>query len=126
MKRFYFGFVFVGIVLSLLSIIAIFKSDEEYLTTKGTIVRIDEYYDNVDDTYNYTVYIDYEVNNTKYKDVEYGAYDSSMKVKDEVIVYYSPNDPTHIQAKGYEKVPYIVLPFALLITIFGIIKVIKA
>ena len=125
MKRFYFSFIIVGLLISIISLVGIFKPDEDYLTTQGTIIRIEEYWDTIDDTYSYTPIINYEVNGVKYDNIEYGAYDSSMKVGDKVTVYYSPTDPTRIQAEGYKTVPYITLPFALLITIYGIYKVIK-
>ena len=125
MKKFYFGFIIVGLILSCLSLYGIFGPKKEYLTTQGTIVSIIEDYDATDDSFISRVLINYEVNGIKYEDVEYGAYDSSMKVGDQVTVYYEEENPTHIQAEGYTKVPYVVLPFALLSTIGGIIAVIK-
>lgn len=107
------------------SIYGIFAPDKEYLTTKGTIVDIEIVYDSIDDNNTYKPYIDYEVNGIKYEHVEYGAYDSSMKVNDEVVVYYDPEDPTLIQAEGYKKVPYVVLGISTIFTISSIIVAIK-
>ena len=107
------------------SIIGIFTPDKEYLTTKGIIVDIEEYYDSIDDSNSYTTYIDYEVNGTKYEHVQYGSYNSSMKINDEIVVYYDPEDPTLIQAEGYKKVPYVVLGISTVFTIGSIITMIR-
>lgn len=122
-------FVILPIVFSLLfigiSTYDILKPDEKYLTTTGKIVRIVEDYDISADAISYTTYIDYEVNNTKYRNVEYGAYNSSMNVGDEVTVYYLENNPTFIQAEGYEKTPYIVIGISLVFLIISIVILVK-
>ena len=121
MKKFLLSTLVLELLFIGISIYGIFKPDVEYNITTGRIVYIDEYYDAIDDGIRYTPYINYTVNGVEYKNVEYGAYDSSMKVNDEVNVYYLPDDPTFIQAEGYEKVPYVVLAIStifLLITIF--------
>lgn len=125
MKRFGFSFILAGLIIFVLSLIGIFKPDEKYLTTTGTIVNIVEDFDVVDDSTYYTVYINYEANNTEFNNVEYGAYDSSMKIGDEVKVYYSPEDPSHIQAEGYQKVPYITLCASIVGIIIGVVFLFK-
>lgn len=121
MKKFFMPFIIASIGFMCLSIYGIFKPDVEYKTTTGIIVRIDEHYDPIDDSINYTPYIDYKVDKTEYKDVEYGAYNSSMKIGDEVKVYYEPTDPTSIQAEGYKKVPYITLAISIVFLIVSIV-----
>lgn len=112
--------LFVGI-----SIFGIFHKDIDYQVTKGKITYIEEYYDPIDKEFWYTTYIDYSVNGIEYKNVEYGAYDSSMKIGDEVNVYYSEDDPTFIQAEGYKKVPYVVLSISLVFLVITILAFIK-
>lgn len=125
MKRFGISFIVAGLLIFILSLVGIFKPEEKYLTTTGTIVNIIEDYDAIDDSTYYTVYINYEANNIDFNNVEYGAYNSSMKIGDEVKVYYSPKDPSHIQAEGYQKVPYITLCASIVGIIVGIVFVVK-
>ena len=125
MKKFYLVFIIFSLVFVGLGTYGIFKPEEKYEETIGTIVRIEEGYSTSDDGITYTPYINYKVNNKEYKDVQYGAYNSSMKVGDEVKVYYLFDDPTYIQAEGYKNVPYIVLGISLIflsISIFLFIK----
>lgn len=125
MKKFILPSIIVSILFIVLSIIGIVKPDEEYYTTTGTIVRIEEYLDVIDDTTYYTPYIDYEVNDIQYKDVEYGAYNSNMQVGQQVTVYYLPEDPSMIQAEGYKKVPYITLGISLVFLAISVFLFIK-
>ena len=108
MRKISIPFIVVSLLFMGFSIYGILKPKEEYLTTKGIIVEIEEDYDPIDDNTFYTTFIDYEVEDKKYSHVEYGAYNSKMNVGDEVTVYYIENNPSLIQAEGYQKVPYIV------------------
>lgn len=109
MKKFFITFLIASSIIAIASIYAIFAPEKDYETTTGIIVRFEEDYDFDTDTHFYTTFINYEVDDKQYEDVEYGAYKSSMKVGDEVIVYYAKDDPTFIQAEGYTTVPYITL-----------------
>lgn len=120
MKKFSLGFIVVELMFIIISLYGIFHKDIDYEVTKGKIVYIEEYHDPINEEFWYTPYIDYSVNGIEYKNVEYGAYDSSMKVGDEVNVYYSTEDPTLIQAEGFKKVPYIVLSISLVFLIITI------
>lgn len=125
MKKFNLLSILVSVLFIGLSLYAILKEDPEYKITTGKIVTIEEYYDPIDDMRTYTPYIDYKVNDIEYKNVEYGAYDSSMKVGDNVNVYYLPEDPSLIQAEGYKNVPYIVLTISSILLVASIIVFIK-
>lgn len=125
MRKYYIPFALASIIILVLSLIGIFKKDVDYQETTGIIKHIEEEYDPAQEDYEYKVYIDYLVKNKKYQDILYPSYNSSMKVNDEVIVYYDPDDPKLIQAEGYEIVPYITLGasiIALVVTIRGMIK----
>lgn len=125
MKKYFIGTMIVGLLFICLSIYGIFHKDIEYIETKGIITDINSDYDSISEQTIYKVYIDYSVDNVEYKNVEYGAYNSSMQIGDEVIVYYSPDNPTFIQAEGYKKVPYVVLAISIvfeLISIFFFIR----
>ena len=115
----------ISIILLIFSLYGIFGPKKEYLTTTGTIVNIVESMDVTTDSTNSKAIIDYTVNGKEYKNVEYGAYNSSMKIGDEVLVYYEPNDPTHIQAEGFQKVPYVVLGISIVTIAVSIVLFIK-
>lgn len=103
----YISCIIASLIILVISIIGITAPKIEMLETKGVIVNIKEYIDPIDDTNSYTTYIDYSIGKEKYKNVEYGAYDSKMKVGDQVIVMYDPNNHTHIEAPNADRVPYI-------------------
>lgn len=111
-----FDLVFIG-----LAIFSILQPEKEYRKAIGTIIRIEEQYDSTDSSNDMIVYISYKAGGKFFNNVEYGAYDSSMKVGDKVNVYYEPGNPSFFQPEGYKTVPYVVLGIAvvfLLVTIF--------
>lgn len=119
--------IIVASILALLSLIAVVRSDDTvYKNTEATIVRIEEEYDTLNEQYEHTVYVDYEVDGVEFKGVEYGAYDSSMEIGDTVKVKYDMKDPAFIQAEGSEKVPYIVGGVGLAVFVVGVFMLIKA
>ena len=124
-RRFLVILVFVAIILMVISLFGIFGPKKEYLTTTGTIVNIVESMDVTTDSINSKAIIDYTADGKEYKNVEYGAYNSSMKIGDEVLVYYEPNDPTHIQAEGFQNVPYVVLGVSIVTIAISIVLFIK-
>ena len=69
-------------------------------STTGVITGIEREWNGTDedgfDQYNYTVYVDYEVDGKKYENVKYPNYDSSMKKGDEVTVLYQSANPENI------------------------------
>ncbi|MCR5150824.1 MAG: hypothetical protein K6B52_06325 [Clostridiales bacterium] len=47
-------------------------------------------------SFDYTVYVNYEIDGKKYENVEYPGYDSSMKNGDDVTVLYQSSNPDNI------------------------------
>ena len=119
--------ILLALILTGLSVIGIVRKDDaEYRDVEATIVRINEEYDQINEQYEYTVFVDYEVDGVKYKSVEYGAYDSSMEIGDTVEAKYDVNNPEVIEAEGSEKVPYIVGGVGIAVAVFGVFMLIKA
>lgn len=119
--------ILMALILTGLSVIGIVRKDDaEYRDVEATIVRINEEYDQINEQYEYTVFVDYEVDGVKYKSVEYGAYDSSMEIGDTVEAKYDVNNPEVIEAEGSEKVPYIVGGVGIAVAVFGVFMLIKA
>lgn len=128
-KRFFMAIstIIIALIFVGLSIFAIARKDEvTFENVEATIVRIDEFYDTVNQQNEYTVFVDYEVEGVKYKGVEYGAYDSSMDVGDTVTAKYDVDNPEFIEAEGSENVPYIVGGAGFVLAVFGIYMLIKA
>ena len=115
----------MSVLLISISLFLLLSPKKEYLTTTGTIVDIVERMDVSTDSIDNKAIIDYTVDGIDYKDVEYGAYNSSMKIGDEVLVYYEADNPSHIQAKGFEKVPYVILIVSTVALVASIILLIK-
>lgn len=84
--------------------------------TTGTIVEINEYYDNAgeDNTLMHEVFISYKVGNKKYEHIPYFEYNSKMKEGDRVSFYYMSEDPSQIAGSNKESTPYIGLVFAII------------
>ena len=116
----------VGLIILSLGIFAVIHdktSNTIYEDLTATIVDIDKRLvsDGPNDNhYEYTVYVDYAVYGERYEHVEYGAYDSKMKVGDKVTVYYDVSDPSIINAPGFENVPYIFIAVGTVITFIGV------
>lgn len=115
-------FIVIGLVFFL-------KFDPEAYDVKatGTIVEIAEYYDTsgTENELHHSVYIDYFAGDKKYEHVDYGKYNSRMKVGDEVEFYYMSADPSQIAGTDKEKVPYIGLAFAIIGAVLLVITVYK-
>lgn len=92
------------VIVSLFAFANNLRSGKKYEETTGVIVSIDEFR-GADDQYEYSVRVNYGANGMFFKDAEYGAYSSSMKVGDSVTVLYNPEDPSDIKAPGYKSVP---------------------
>ncbi len=130
MKLFRFGalgFIVIGLILAGISVFVLTRPKVDYRTCEGTIVKIEERDEYVGDelTREYKVFIDYEADGKEYKEVEYGAYDSSMDEGDTVTVYYDPADPSRIQPEGFEKVPYVVLAAGIVSVAAGVVMLIR-
>ena len=114
----------ISLIILGLSLFSIFGPKKEYLKTTGIITNFRLEHSATDDI-TYKTIINYSVDGIEYKDVEYGSYNSSMKIGDEVTVLYNPINPTQIQAEGFEKVAYVTLPISIIgimLCIIGFIK----
>ena len=125
MRRFLVIFFIADLFFIVFSIYGIFHDDGPYKQTTGVIKNIISDYNYNDEMSICHVYIDYNVNGQEFKNVEYGAYNSSMKINDEVVVYYKEDNPSFIQAEGYKKVPYITLVLSIIFAIIGTLTFIK-
>lgn len=115
----------LALVFIIVSIVLMNAPKKELLETKGTIVKfVDNYAENGEYESTDTI-INYTVNGKKYKDVNYGAYDSKMKVGDEIVVLYDETDPSFIQTPGSDKVPYIVLGISSVIFIVSLVSFVR-
>ena len=89
-------FVVAGIVVIVMGVNRLNSKSDYDASTTGVIVGIEREWTGTDedgfDQYNYTVYINYEVDGQKYENVEYPSYDSSMKKGDEVEVKFEGID----------------------------------
>ena len=120
------GFIVLGLALIVICIIIIVKPDDRvFVETTGTIVNIVEEYSSFDDSNNYQVFVDYSVDGKDYKNVEYGAYNSKMKVGDSVTILYNQDDPTDITSPGSDKVVYFVLAAGILSLLVGVGLILK-
>ena len=117
--------IIVSLMLVVFGVIGIFAPEKDYKTAIGRIVAIEDYWDSIDDTITYEVYIDYKANGKNFNHAYYPSYDSSMKIGDEVTVLYDPYDPLLIQAPGHEKIPYIVGGVGLVATVIFAIDLLR-
>jgi hypothetical protein len=78
------------------------------------------------DQYDYTVYVNYEVDGQKYENVKYPSYDSSMQKGDEVEVLYQSSDPTNIAEGNLTGNATIMIVIGAVCTLAGVVAVVKA
>ena len=125
LHRFWYILIAFALLLMGISLYGIFGPERDYLKTKGTIVGFDVKTDTISDSIEYQTIIDYSINGKEFKNVEYGQYKSSMRIGDEVVVYYDKDNPELIQPSGYKDVPYVVLGASVVfiaISIGGLIR----
>ena len=122
------GFMLIGLAFVVFGIFALSAPRDEYLQTEATIVNIEEYYEDFgsDRQLMNRVYIDYEVDGVKYENVEFNAYDSSMKVGGTVTIEYSPEDPTVIQSTGDGWMLYIFILVGAIAFVGGVISLVRS
>lgn len=124
-RKFAIILAIVAIILMSISLFGIFGPKKEYLTTTGRIVDIVESMDVSSDSIEYKAIIDYIVDAVEYNNVEYGSYNSSMEIGDEVLVYYEKDNPSKIQAEGFQTVPYVILGVSFISIIISIFLFIR-
>ena len=78
------------------------------------------------DTYEYHVYVEYEIDGEKYKDVQYPGYDGSMKVGDELEILYQSADPTQISEKNITGSAILFFVAGAVFIVIGLVMSIRA
>ena len=81
----------------------------------GTITDMDEHYESIggDNELVCDVYIDYVADGKNYEHVEFGEWNSGMRLGDEVEFWYMSSDPAKIASAGKDAAPYFALAFAI-------------
>ena len=123
-------FVVAGIVVIVMGVNRLNSKSDYDASTTGVIVGIEREWTGTDedgfDQYNYTVYINYEVDGQKYENVEYPSYDSSMKKGDEVEVLYQSSDPTNIAEGNLTGNATIMIVIGAVCALVGVVAAVKA
>ncbi len=122
--------IIVGLMFIIIGLLLFFNYDPAAydIPTKGVIVEITDYYEDIGDEsqLTHTVYIDYSADGTTYRHVELGEYNSKMKVGDEVDIFYMSSDPAQFARTDKGMTPYFGLIAAVIGAAILVITVIKA
>jgi hypothetical protein len=117
-------FLIIGVLLLIISGLVFAISQKFYSvaqTTEAIITDIVVTRD-IDNGRNYDVYIDYEIDGTKYDDVRIKYYNSSMDIGDTITVYYDPSNPSEVRMKmGSVIVLLVLVPIGVVFSIVGIL-----
>ena len=116
------GFLLAGLAFTVVSIVILCQPKKELAECEGEIVEISESYNPASESTEHEVFVDYEVNGTYYEHAPYFSYDSSMELGGKVTVLYDPDDPSQIQAPGFEIVPWVTLGAGVLVTLGTVIS----
>lgn len=123
-------FVVAGVFVIVMGVNRLNSKKDYDASTTGVIVGIEREWSGTDedgfDQYDYTVYVNYEVDGQKYENVKYPSYDSSMKKGDEVEVLYQSSDPTNIAEGNLTGNATIMIVIGAVCTLFGVAAVVKA
>ena len=123
-------FIIAGIVVIVLGVNRMSSKKNYDAATTGVIVGIEREWTGTDedgfDQYDYTVYVDYEVDGKKYENVEYPVYDSSMQKGDQVEILYQSADPTNIAEGNISGNATIMIVLGAVFAVIGVAAVIKA
>lgn len=99
-------------------------------STVGVIVGIEREWTGTDgdgfDEYEYTVYVDYEIDGKKYENVKYPSYDSSMKKGDEVRILYQSANPENIAEGNLTGNAAVMIVMGAAFTLIGLFMGLKA
>lgn len=123
-------FVVAGVFVIVMGVNRLNSKKDYDASTTGVIVGIEREWSGTDedgfDQYDYTVYVNYEVDGQKYENVKYPSYDSSMQKGDEVEVLYQSSDPTNIAEGNLTGNATIMIVIGAVCTLAGVVAVIKA
>lgn len=120
------GFMIIGAIFIVLSVLIMRAPERELIPITVTIVDIQEERDIIDDEIRYAVFVDYEVNGKEYKNIEYGAYDSSMEVGGTTEAFYDASDPTLLSSTESNLIVYVILVVGIAAFAFGVIGIVKS
>ncbi len=123
-------FVVAGVFVIVMGVNRLNSKKDYDASTTGVIVGIEREWSGTDedgfDQYDYTVYVNYEVDGQKYENVKYPSYDSSMQKGDEVEVLYQSSDPTNIAEGNLTGNATIMIVIGAVCTLAGVAAVVKA
>ncbi len=99
-------------------------------STKAVIVGIEREWTGTDedgfDTYDYKVYVDYEVDGKKYENREYPGYSSSMKKGDELEILYQSSNPENFAEKNVTGNSVIMIVIGAVLALAGVFMGLRA
>ncbi len=123
-------FVAAGIVMIVMGVNRLNSKKNYDASTTGVIVGIEREWTGTDadgfDQYDYTVYVDYEVDGKKYENVKYPTYDSSMQKGDEVEILYQSANPANIAEGNLSGNATFMIVFGVVVALIGVVSAIKA
>ena len=123
-------FVVAGIFVIVMGVNRLNSKKDYDASTTGVIVGIEREWSGTDedgfDQYDYTVYVNYEVDGQKYENVKYPSYDSSMQKGGEVEVLYQSSDPTNIAEGNLTGNATIMIVIGAVCVLFGAAAVVKS
>ncbi|MBQ6020856.1 MAG: DUF3592 domain-containing protein [Clostridia bacterium] len=127
-------FPVVAVVLGIVVLVLGFKklgSKKNYdASVTGVITGIEREWSGTDedgfDQYDYTVYVDYEVDGKKYEGVKYPSYDSSMQKGDEVEILYQSSNPENIAEGNIAGNATIMIVIGAVAALAGLVMAVKA
>lgn len=123
-------FVVAGVFVIVMGVNRLNSKKDYDASTTGVIVGIEREWSGTDedgfDQYDYTVYVNYEVDGQKYENVKYPSYDSSMQKGDEVEVLYQSSDPTNIAEGNLTGNATIMIVIGAVCTLAGVAAVVKS
>ena len=122
--------IVVGIVVIVMGVNKMNSKKLYDASTTGVITGIEREWTGTDedgfDQYNYTVYVDYEVNGKKYENVKYPSYESSMQKGDEVTILYQSANPESIAEGNLSGNATIIIVVGAVLALVGVVTEIKA
>ncbi|MBQ6066237.1 MAG: DUF3592 domain-containing protein [Clostridia bacterium] len=123
-------FVVAGIFVVILGIGKLRNKDTFDASTTAVISGIEREWKGTDsdgfDEYDYTVYINYEVDGKKYENVEYPGYNSSMKTGDELEIKYESANPENISEANITGSATIMIVMGAVFALVGIVSSLRA
>ena len=121
--------IIFGIVAIVNGVKTISERDLYDSTVTATVVDVQEEIDSSDPENaqtNTTVYIDYEIDGTKYEHVEAPEYDSGMQVGDTMEILYQSKNPEKISGQNPSKNGIIFCALGAVFAIVGCVSAIRS